>query len=276
MTDDAPCPRISEAQKQAYREDGAVCLRGHFADWVEPLREATERVLAQPGPLGTHYGKEGHQGTFRGDRYMWTFDEGFRRFALEGPGARIAAELMGASQSRLFYDHLLVKEPGAESPTPWHQDLPYWCVDGDQICSLWIVMDHVEQDSGLLQFVRGSHLWNRRFRAPDFRYREDYASELEPMPDIDADPMRYELLQWDALEPGDALAFHAMAVHGAPGNARPDRRRRALSVRWMGDGVRYREHSNVTRPIRDPGLRDGDPVGGDLFPRVWPAQATFF
>ncbi|WP_028239138.1 phytanoyl-CoA dioxygenase family protein [Stutzerimonas azotifigens] len=262
---------VTEEQRTRYAEDGAVLLRGHFAPWVEPLRQATERVLAKPGPLGTRYGKDSHQGSFRGDRYMWTFDDDFRRFLFEGPGAQLSAELMGASQARLFYDHLLVKEPGAEAPTPWHQDLPYWCVEGEQICSLWIVLDPVERDSGLLQFVKGSHRWNRRFSAPDFRYRQDYADDLEPMPDIDAERDRYEFLTWDALEPGDCLAFHAMAVHGAPGNSRPDRRRRALSVRWMGDGVRYREAPNVTRPIRDPGLRHGDPVGGELFPRVWPS-----
>jgi ectoine hydroxylase-related dioxygenase (phytanoyl-CoA dioxygenase family) len=261
---------ISADEYDAYHNDGAVLLRGHFAPWVGLLRESTERVLANPGPLGTRYGSDDHRGVFRGDRYMWTFDEGFRRFVMEGPGARLSAELMGAGQARLFYDHLLVKEPGAEAPTPWHQDLPYWCVEGEQICSLWIVLDRVERNSGLLQFVKGSHRWNRRFSAPDFRYRQDYADDLEPMPDIDGQRDRYEFLTWDVLEPGDCLAFHPMAVHGAPGNSRPDLRRRALSVRWMGDGVRYREAANVTRPIRDPGLRHGDPVGGDLFPRVWP------
>ncbi|MBU9651088.1 phytanoyl-CoA dioxygenase family protein [Burkholderia multivorans] len=260
---------VSDDELERYRVDGAVALRGHFAPWVERLRAATERVLEHPGPLGTRYGKDSHRGTFRGDRYMWTFDPDFRDFALSGPGARLAGELMDASSTRLFYDHLLVKEPGAEAPTPWHQDLPYWCVDGEQICSLWIVLDRVERDSGLLQFVRGSHRWNRRFRAPDFSHREDFSSELEPMPDIDGARGDYEILEWDALEPGDALAFHAQAIHGAPGNSRPDLRRRALSVRWMGDGVRYREHPRVTRPIRDPGLKDGDPVGGELFPQVW-------
>ncbi|PRG69729.1 hypothetical protein C6T69_15985, partial [Burkholderia multivorans] len=125
---------VSDDELERYRVDGAVALRGHFAPWVERLRAATERVLEHPGPLGTRYGKDSHRGTFRGDRYMWTFDPDFRDFALSGPGARLAGELMDASSTRLFYDHLLVKEPGAEAPTPWHQDLPYWCVDGEQIC----------------------------------------------------------------------------------------------------------------------------------------------
>ena len=31
---------------------------------------------------------------------------------------------------RLFHDHLLVKEAGSAEPSPWHQDQPYYCVDG--------------------------------------------------------------------------------------------------------------------------------------------------
>jgi ectoine hydroxylase-related dioxygenase (phytanoyl-CoA dioxygenase family) len=264
----APLISLSRSDAEHYREDGVLCLRGLFRAWVEPLREAIERNLGTPGPLGTRYGKAEHKGTFHGDRYMWTFDEGFRRFALEGPGARIAGELMGATKVNLFYDHLLVKEPGAEAPTPWHQDLPYWCVEGTQICSIWLALDPVSRDNGVVEFVRGSHLWDRQFQGMDFRFRQNYSAELEPMPDIDADRARYDILSWD-MAPGDCVVFDARTIHGSPGNSRPDRRRRALSVRWLGDDVRYRIAADVTLPIRDPGLKHGDPVDCDLFPIVW-------
>ena len=266
-----PPPLVSTDDRTRYARDGAVVLRGRFTDWVEPLREAIERNLAAPGPLGTTYGKAEHKGSFRGDRYMWTFDAGFRRYALEGPGAAIAAELMQASKVNLFYDHLLVKEPGAEAPTPWHQDLPYWCAEGGHICSIWVALDPVSRASGMLAFLRGSHLWKRQFSAPDFKFRSTFSDELETLPDIDAHPEAYDILTWDALDPGDAIAFHALAVHGASGDGQAAQRRRAISTRWLGDGVTYREHPNVTRPIRDPGLRHGDPMDCELFPQVWPA-----
>ena len=267
-------PRLTAEDHASYRDDGAVLLRGLFADWVEPLRAAVEGNLQAPGPLGTRYGKEDHKGRFHGDRYMWTFDPEFRRYALEGPGAAVAGELMQASKVNLFYDHLLVKEPGAEAPTPWHQDLPYWCVEGGNICSIWVALDPVERDSGMLAFLRGSHLWNRQFSAPDFKFRSTFSDELEPMPDIDGHPEDYDILSWDAMQPGDAIAFHALAVHGSRGNAHSDRRRRAISTRWLDERVTYREHPNVTRPIRDPGLSHGDPMDCALFPQVWPAPAS--
>ena len=39
---------------------------------------------------------------------------------------------MGSSVVRLYHDHMLVKEPGTKQETPWHQDQPYYNVDGRQ------------------------------------------------------------------------------------------------------------------------------------------------
>ncbi|TXL79605.1 hypothetical protein FHP25_06635 [Vineibacter terrae] len=259
---------ISVADVERYAADGAVCLRGLFAAWIEPLRAAVERNIAAPGPLGTRYGRADHKGTFHGDRYMWTYDPGFRDFVFGSPAAAIAGALMQSAKVNFFYDHLLVKEPGAEAPTPWHQDLPYWCVSGDQTCSIWLALDDVGSANGPLEFIRGSHRWNRQFQAPDFKFTQTYSDELEPIPDIDADRAAYDILRWD-MAAGDCIAFHGLAVHGSPGNQDGGRRRRALSTRWLGDDIVYRQHPRVTKPIRDPGLKHGDAMDCDLFPVVW-------
>ena len=261
---------ISEADIAAYERDGAVCLRGLFdADWIERLRTATERVMANPGPMGMRYGKRDDAGTFFGDMYVWTFDADFEAFARQSPAAAIAGAVMRSAKVNFFYDHLLVKEPGSESPTPWHHDLPYWCVDGDQICSLWLALDPVRRDSGAVEFVRGSHRWGKLFRAQDFRGGSLFHDDaLEAIPDIDASRDDYEFLCWDA-EPGDCIVFHARTVHGASGNATSDRRRRALSTRWTGDDACFIERPAMSQPIRHPGLKPGDAMDCELFPVVW-------
>ena len=268
----APVLGIEETDIVRYEQDGAICLRGLFKPWLRLLEEAVDRNISDPGPLGTRYGKAEHKGTFHGDRYMWTFDAAFRDFVLHSPAAAVAGALMRVDKINLFYDHLLVKEPGAEAPTPWHQDLPYWCVSGDQTCSIWLTLDSIGRDNGPLEFVRGSHRWNRQFQAMDFKFTETYSDELESLPDIDGDRSAYEILSWD-MAPGDCIAFHGLAVHGSPGNASGTRRRRALSTRWLGDDITYREHPRVTKPIREPGLKPGDPMDCDLFPVVWRKSA---
>ncbi len=37
---------------------------------------------------------------------------------------------------------------------------------------------------------------------------------LKDIPDVEADPERYKVLGW-ALEPGDAVFFHMLTLHGA-------------------------------------------------------------
>ena len=52
----------------------------------------------------------------------------------------------GSKTVRLFHEHVLVKEPGADVPTPWHHDQPYYCVDGRQNVSLWAPLDPVGRE----------------------------------------------------------------------------------------------------------------------------------
>ena len=54
----------------------------------------------------------------------------------------------------------------------------------------------------------------RKFSGIDYDHDD---TRLEPMPDIDAQREDYDIRSW-SLEPGDAIAFHFMTIHGAPSN----------------------------------------------------------
>lgn len=49
-----------------------------------------------------------------------------------------------------------MKEAGTRQRTPWHQDLPYYNVDGRLNVSMWCPVDPVPRES-TLEFVAGSH-----------------------------------------------------------------------------------------------------------------------
>ena len=68
----------------------------------------------------------------------------------------MAARLTGSRQVRLYHDHMLTKEPGTRQPTPWHQDQPYYNVDGLQNVSFWIPVDPVSR-AATLEFAAGTH-----------------------------------------------------------------------------------------------------------------------
>ena len=67
---------------------------------------------------------------------------------------------------------------------------------------------------------------------------------LADVPDIEADRDAHEILGWE-LEPGDAVAFHMLTLHAAAGTAT---RRRAFSLRLIGDDVRFAPRPHRTSP----------------------------
>lgn len=264
-------PAITDSDRRAWREDGALRLRGIVSPyWLGVLAEGVEAAMAAPSPIAKDYGADG-PGRFFTDHGMFLRFDQFCRFVHESPLARLAAELMGATRINLYDEHLLVKEPSTETPTWWHHDLPYFRIQGAQIASFWVPLDPVTEATGALRFAVGSHRWGKLYR-PVRIGRGDFVPETEQfeetVPDIDGDPETYPTLCFD-LEPGDAAVFHGATLHSARGT--PAGRRRAVSWRFTGDDVTwYPERSSPTF-YDAPHLVEGGPIDAEQFPRLWTA-----
>ena len=266
---------VDDTTARQFARDGVVRLEGVFADWVDILRDGVERNMQSPGPYTKEYEPEGSKGYFFGDYCNWARIAEYRDFVLHSHAAELAARLMDSTTARFFHEHVLVKEPHTESRTPWHHDLPYYCIDGTQTVSFWTPLDPVPR-SVCLQLVVGSHRWGKSFLPKKF-IGIDYEREgetLDAMPDIDSRRDELEIASFD-MKPGDAIAFHFLTVHGAPGNASKSARRRAFAHRWVGDDVRFRiRGGEVSPPFPEAHrrLRDGDPLDDPEFPLVWGAE----
>lgn len=251
-----------------YWRDGAVCVRGAFsAADVELARAAIDANLAALSPNAKR-ASDDSDGAFIEDFCSWSRLDEIRRFVDESPAAPIAAGLIGATTTRLYHDHVLVKEPGTRQPTPWHQDLPYYNVDGRQNVSMWIPVDPVPLAS-TLRFVAGSHLgpWYlpRTFRDGEAKWFP--SGTLADLPDIDGKPEQFEILEWE-LEPGDAVCFHMLTLHSA-GGVSGTARRRVLSLRFLGDDIVHAPRPWTTSPPF-PGLVDELPAGAPMEHRLFP------
>jgi len=253
---------------ERFKADGAVVLRGVFRDWVEPLRAGVAKVMAAPSPLERTYRPQDGSAPFFQDFCNWQRIPEFRAFVFESPAAAIAARLMRSKTARFFHDHVLVKEPGASTVTPWHQDQPYYAVEGSQSVSFWTPLDPVARDT-VMECVAGSHRWGKGFRPTRFDGTALYPKDdFEAMPDIEAQRAELRILGWD-MAPGDAIAFSFRTVHGAPAN-RSTRTRRAFSSRWVGDDAVYVERGGRTSPpFPDLKLKPGDPLDSPEFPLVF-------
>ncbi|MFQ5623849.1 MAG: phytanoyl-CoA dioxygenase family protein [Paracoccaceae bacterium] len=265
-----PNPILTQAQIDAYARDGAIVLRDAFAEWVETMRAGVERNMAEPSEYASENAVT--EGRFFDDYCNWTRIPEFERIVRESPAAQIAAEAMQSTTAQFFHDHVLVKEPGTPKPTPWHQDGPYYFVEGQQTVSMWLPLDPVEDNT--LRFIAGSHLWEKMVRPVSWADDSDFYGRGEdwiPVPDPDADPGNSTILEWP-MEPGDAVLFHFRTVHGARGN--PARsRRRALSLRWVGDDARYVERPGRTSPpYPGHGMKAGQRLREDWFPVIEPPR----
>ena len=255
--------RIEPRDVGAFARDGAVCVRRLLnSAWIDRMRKAIGGVEPTPGPFRERY-SPGDPGEFPSDKFLWTCDPDFPAAVRDSPAAEAACRLIGASRVNVFYDHRMVKEPGAVSRTPWHQDLNYWPVEGEQVCSVWIAFDPVDKSNGAMEFVAGSHRSGRRCQPFDFRHPDAVATdEFEPLPDVDAHRSELRIVTWD-LEPGDAAVFSALTLHGAAGNGTQDRRRRALSIRHTGDDARFIQRKKMNRLLLGPAVLANDGRGLD-------------
>jgi ectoine hydroxylase-related dioxygenase (phytanoyl-CoA dioxygenase family) len=259
--------KIDQASVDAFKRDGAVVLRGAFADWTERLGQGVAQVMADPSPLERSYRAPASSPFFQ-DLCNWRRIPSFKDFVLHSAAAQIAAELMGSREARFFHDHVLVKEPGTAIVTPWHQDLPYYCVAGPYNVSFWIPLDPVPRDI-CMECIAGSHAWRvhkpKRFDGTDLYAGDNRAA----VPDIDAERAAYDILGW-ALEPGDAIAFHFATVHGAPATTRAVSRRRVFSARWVGEGTTFADRGGRgSPPFPHLTLADGARLEGADFPLVY-------
>ena len=163
----------------------------------------------------------------------------------------LVAKLEGVDAVRVYLDQALVKEPYG-APTQFHQDLPWWPFHSDHACTIWIALDDATVQNGCLYFVPGS---NRL----DITYRSDLGSQLGAIFDDNPEVTRAPLP--GAIPAGGCTFHNARTIHGAGANMTPGRRR-AMTVAFMPDGVRY----NGTRDLRALGAEYLDTLAvGDLF-----------
>lgn len=251
----------------AFARDGAVVLRGLFADHVEALRQGVAQNMQKPGPHAAENTVSGEAGRFFDDYVNWQRIPEFEAVVRDPSIGAAAAALMQSQRAQLFHDHVLVKEPGTTRPTPWHQDGPYYFVSGRQTVSFWVPLDPVEDAT--LRLVAGSHLWDKPVLPTRWLSQKAFfAGEYRPVPDPDAEGM--QVLEWQ-MAPGDAVAFSFDTLHGARGNQSVSRRR-AFSLRMVGDDARFVARPGPTSPpFPGHGMQPGDRLREDWFPVVWPA-----
>jgi ectoine hydroxylase-related dioxygenase (phytanoyl-CoA dioxygenase family) len=285
----APVRAVTPDEVDEFWERGVVCLRGVLpaellAAMEGPIEEtlADRRVTVDIAGLAAGRGADllvderaekagAPRGQFLSGVDSWLLYPAFERFATRSPLPGIVAALLRSERVWLYEDSVLVKEPGTREETAMHQDLSYFHVEGSQVCTTWAPLDRVDDTTGAVRYVVGSHRWDRSFRPNLF-------VTTTPLPDTEGEiaPQVGDLGDAEIVsfstEPGDVVVHHARTLHGASGNASAERRRRAISVRYCGDDARYHIRRGAPLKPHHHNVTEGQPLATDepACPVVWP------
>jgi ectoine hydroxylase-related dioxygenase (phytanoyl-CoA dioxygenase family) len=271
---------VSDEAVEAYRRDGAVMLKGVLdGRWLEVLAQGIALNRAEPSKRKLDWVKDEAAGeSLLFDAMTVAHNPHYERYMLHSPIGPIAARMLGSPTALAFYVSVFIRSAGTKSRTPWHQDQTYWSAEGRQALSIWTSLDPVPEGTAL-EFVRGSHLWDRPLARPHFGQQnlggvmDIEGLDAMPIPDFSGiDRDRYEFVSW-AMEPGDVVIFHGMTVHGGSGSLPAGLARRSISAQWLGEDARITDRLGGCDPdwlpeLAEQGLAIGDYPACAMCPTV--------
>ncbi len=253
--------QIADFQKDGHILLKEVAAKEEIAAYRPTIIDAVQRLKRENRPLQERdtYGK-----AFIQVSNIWEHDPLVARFTLAQRFAKIAAELLGVEGVRIYHDQALFKEPGG-GYTPWHQDQIYWPVDTDDTITLWMPLVPLIEEVGSMTFASGSH---------KFGYLSKLVISEESHQTLNQfiEGKGLPLVQYGAMDPGDATFHYGWTLHCAPGNP-TEQMREVMTIIYVADRSKVIEPDTSARnnDLKKwmPGLQPGDTINSMLNPLVY-------
>ncbi|CAL1519025.1 phytanoyl-CoA dioxygenase family protein [Chitinophaga sp. MM2321] len=160
---------------------------------------------------------------------LWEVDEDVRTFTLAKRFGKIAADLLGVDNVRIYHDQALYKEPGGGF-TPWHQDQYYWPLDTNKTVTMWMPLIDITEEMGMLTFASGS-------QHHGFVENLSISDESESKFERFIKEKNFPISRSAAMKAGDATWHYGWTLHSAPGNTSPDVTREVMTIIFIADGA---------------------------------------
>jgi len=227
-----PDDNISEFRKKGHTLVKAVLSPAEIDVYRPVIVAAADRYNTEKRQLQDRdtYGK-----AFLQIMNLWQADEQVKQFVLAKRLAKIAADLMGVENVRLYHDQALFKEPGG-GPTPWHQDQYYWPIDTNNTITMWMPLVDIDEDMGMLTFASGSYtdgaIFNHEISDESESAFDDYVKEK-----------KFQISRAQTMKAGDATWHRGFTIHNAPGN-NSNKMREVMTIIYVADGARITPYKN--------------------------------
>jgi ectoine hydroxylase-related dioxygenase (phytanoyl-CoA dioxygenase family) len=223
---------IKEFQHSGHTLVKEVLTPGEIAAYRPIIVDAADRYNTEKRKLQDRdtYGK-----AFLQIMNLWQNDEEVKKFVLAKRMAKIAADLMGVENVRLYHDQALFKEPGG-GPTPWHQDQYYWPIDTNNTITMWMPLVDIDVDMGMLTFASNSYHEGAVFNF-------EISDESETAFDDYVKEHKFPISRAKTMNAGDATWHRGFTMHHANGN-NSDKRREVMTIIYLADGARVAPYKN--------------------------------
>jgi ectoine hydroxylase-related dioxygenase (phytanoyl-CoA dioxygenase family) len=233
----SPVP-VGQELVAEFREKGHALVRdiltaGEASFYRKAIQEAASRFNTEKRKLEDRdtYGK-----AFLQTMNLWEMDDVVRNFTLSKRFGKIAADLMGVKNVRIYHDQALFKEPGG-GPTPWHQDQYYWPVDTRDTVTMWMPLVDIHEEMGMLTFASGSH---KSGLVGNIAISDDSEAQLDQY----VRDKKFPISRPTFLKAGDATWHSGLTLHKAPGN-------NSMLMREVMTIIYIAEGTHVTVPVND-------------------------
>jgi len=271
---------LTQNEINQFQKDGAIFIKGKFnLEWIEKLKIGIDKDIKNPSPRFKSHTKQNDVPAYLEDYWTWDLIPEFTDFVFNSPYPKIASELLSAEKINLVMDNWFLREAGSKSTTPFHHDISYFDIEG-AMCVLWLPLQALKINEGIA-WVRGSHLWNKRFLRVFFKDGHEIEGnegtingiKYENPPDIIGNKDKYEFMQWD-FELGDCVIFDIKTLHGVLSSSIPKRTLSRYTLRVAKEGAKVSYSGdwsdfNYMQEMKNAGYKDGDLLGGKMFPTLY-------
>jgi len=222
--------QVAGFQKNGHTLTRNALSKEEVAAYREVINHAAYKYNTESRPMEERdtYGK-----AFLQIMNLWEVDEDVKRFTLAKRFAKVATELLGVDQVRLYHDQALYKEAGGGF-TPWHQDQYYWPLDTRNTVTMWMPLIDITEEMGMLTFASGSH---RSGFVENIAISDESEKKLEQY----VQDQGFAISRPTFMQAGDATWHYGWTLHSAPGNA-SKATREVMTIIYFADGA------HVTRP----------------------------
>ena len=167
---------------------------------------------------------------------------------------RMAADLLGVNEIRLWHDQVIVKPPGKgdQGNVGWHQDYAYWQLSSSsQMITALIMLQDTSAHNGALQTVEKSHHWglvydegDPGFFNPDLMGLQEKFCQL-------AEGRPWSVVT-NAVGGGQITFHHSLTFHGSgPNHSHVPRL--AIAIHMQSEQCRLRHGRGNHHNLRDLG-----------------------